>query len=415
VKTSSRRRRILLAVAVAAAAAVLAVVAVAAGATSPTHRARAHAAAAVVPPVRHVWIVELENETATNTFGHPAADPYLARTLVHEGAFLPNYYGIGHDSLDNYIAEVSGQAPNFQTGQDCEYFTRFFAFEGETFDRFTRDGQLSGDGCVYPPVIKTVGNQLTAHGRSWKAYEEDMGIDPRRDGTAATASGPACGHPALNAIDLTDTTGPANDSYATRHDPFVYFRSVIGNQRYCDAHVVTLAALASDLRGAATTPSYSFITPNTCHDAHDTPRCQDGERGGMVQADRFLRRWVPRIMASPAYRQGGLIAIVFDESGDDTQAGACCGEKLSLGYTDPSHPNANEPGLFGPGGGRTGAVLISPFIRPGTVTGTPYNHYSLLRSVEGIFGLPYLGDARQPGVTAFGADVWTNLAASASR
>jgi phosphatidylinositol-3-phosphatase len=386
--------------------ALTAILAAAAGGT-PAARVRTHATTAADPPVRHVWIVELENETATNTFGHPAADPYLARTLRREGAFVPNYYGIGHDSLDNYIAEVSGQAPNFQTGQDCEYFTRFFAFEGETFDRFTRDGQLSGDGCVYPPVIKTVGNQLSAHGLSWKAYEEDMGNDPHRDGTVSTPAGPACGHPRLNAIDLTDTTGPANDSYATRHDPFMYFQSVIGKSGYCAAHVVTLAPLASDLRSAATTPSYSFVTPNTCHDAHDTPRCQDGEKGGMVQADRFLHRWIPRIMRSPAYRSGGLIAIVFDESGDDTQAGACCGEKLSLGYTDPSHPNANEPGLFGPGGGRTGAVLLSPFIRPGTVTATPYNHYSLLRSVEGYFGLPYLGDARQPGVTAFGSDVFT--------
>jgi hypothetical protein len=100
---------------------------------------------------------------------------------------------------------------------------------------------------------------------------------------------------------------------------------------------------------------------------------------------------------------------VFDESGDDSQAQACCGEKLSLGYADPSHPNANEPGPFGPGGGRTGAVLLSPFIRGGTVSTVPYNHYSLLRSVDGIFHLPYLGDAHQPGVTSFGSDVWTNL------
>ncbi len=377
------------------------------------HRSPRHAGTAAVDtkvPVKHVWIVELENESSAQTFGKPSNDPYLARTLVAKGALLQNYYGIGHDSLDNYIAEVSGQAPNFQTGQDCEYFTRFFAFEGETFDRFTKDGQLSGDGCVYPQVIHTIGNQLTDHGLTWKAYEEDMGIDPHRDGTVMTATGPACGHPRLNAIDLTDTTGPANDSYATRHDPFVYFQSVIRNQRYCDAHVVTLAPLAADLAGA--TPNYSFIAPNTCHDAHDTPRCQDGERGGMVQADRFLEEWIPRIMASRAYRSGGLIAIVFDESGDDTNAGACCGERLSLGYADPSHPNANEPGLFGPGGGRTGALLLSPFIRGGTVSTVPYNHYSLLRSIEGLFHLHYLGDARQPGVTAFGKDVWTNLGAA---
>ena len=112
-------------------------------------------------------------------------------------------------------------------------------------------------------------------------------------------------------------------------------------------------------------------------------------------------------MASPAYRQGGLIFITFDESGDDTNAKACCGEKDSLGYTDPSHPNVNEPGLYGPGGGRVGAVALSPFIKPGTRTGVDYNHYSLLKTVEKIFGLPLLGDAKQPQVRAFGSDIFT--------
>ena len=129
-------------------------------------------------------------------------------------------------------------------------------------------------------------------------------------------------------------------------------------------------------------------------------------QGGLNQADKFLATWVPRIMASPAYRQGGLIFITFDESGDDTNAKACCGEKDSLGYTDPSHPNVNEPGLYGPGGGRVGAVALSPFIKPGTRSSVDYNHYSLLKTMERIFGLPLLGDARQPQVKAFGSDVF---------
>jgi hypothetical protein len=379
----------------------------AAGATQK-HAATAAGAAKPLPPIKHVWVIELENEGYADTFGSPSTDPYLARTLVSEGALLRNYYGIGHDSLDNYVAEISGQAPNFQTGQDCEFFTKFFAFEGENFDHFTKDGQLSGDGCVYPSYVKTVGNQLTDHHLSWKSYNEDMGIDPGRDGTTATSNGPACGHPRLNAIDLTDTTGPANDSYATRHNPFVYFQSIIGDHAYCDAHVVTLEPLANDLANASTTPDFSFITPNTCHDAHDTPFCQNGARGGMGQADRFLEKWVPQIMGSPAYTQGGMIVIAFDESGEDSNAGACCGEKNSLGFTDPSHPNTNEPGLYGPGGGRGGAVVLSPFVKAGTVSTVPYNHYSLLRTIESVFHLSYLGDARQPGVKAFGADVWTN-------
>ncbi|HEY7918286.1 MAG TPA: alkaline phosphatase family protein [Streptosporangiaceae bacterium] len=356
--------------------------------------------------IDHVWIIELENESSSATFGDPSADPELARVLVSKGALLKNYYGIGHDSLDNYIAQISGQAPNVQTGQDCEYFSKFLQFGGENFGKWTKDGQLSGDGCVYPKYVRNIGSQLSAHGLSWKSYNQQMGNDPARDGTTATAHGPACGHPKLGAIDQTDVTGPAHDSYATRHNPFVYFENIIGSQGYCDSHVVTLKPLAADLTRASSTPDYSWITPDTCADAHDTPRCQDGAKGGLNQADKFLATWVPRIMASPAYRQGGLIFITFDESGDDTNAKACCGEKDSLGYTDPSHPNVNEPGLYGPGGGRVGAVALSPFIKPGTRSSVDYNHYSLLKTMERIFGLPLLGDARQPQVKAFGSDVF---------
>jgi hypothetical protein len=65
------------------------------------------------------------------------------------------------------------------------------------------------------------------------------------------------------------------------------------------------------------------------------------------------------------------------------------------------------PGIFGPGGGRTGAVVISPWTKPGTTNDQAYNHYSLLRSVEDLFGLAHLGYAGAPGLRAFGPDVFT--------
>jgi phosphatidylinositol-3-phosphatase len=65
-----------------------------------------------------------------------------------------------------------------------------------------------------------------------------------------------------------------------------------------------------------------------------------------------------------------------------------------------------EPGKNGSGGGRTGAILLSPLIRPGTVSTVDYNHYSLLRTIEDIFGLPHLGDAAMPQVKSFGPDVF---------
>ena len=61
----------------------------------------------------------------------------------------------------------------------------------------------------------------------------------------------------------------------------------------------------------------------------------------------------------------------------------------------------------GIGGDRTGALLISPFIQPGTVTSTPYNHYSLLKTLEDIFQVgAYLGYANQPGLVPFGTDIF---------
>ncbi|WP_431068134.1 alkaline phosphatase family protein [Ralstonia holmesii] len=78
---------------------------------------------------------------------------------------------------------------------------------------------------------------------------------------------------------------------------------------------------------------------------------------------------------------------------------ACCGE--------PTGPNSVAPGLTGPGGGRVGAVVLSPFIKPGTVSNTPYNHYALLKSIEDVFGLSHLGYAGMNGLQGFGSDVYT--------
>ncbi len=218
--------------------------------------------------------------------------------------------------------------------------------------------------------------------------------------TDATPAGPACGHPALDQPDHTEVA-TANDQYATRHDPFVYFHSVIDNRAYCDAHVVSFQPLAADLATTASTPSFSYLTPNLCNDGHD-PHCADGQSGGLPRVDAFLSMVVPQIMASPAYKAGGMIVVTFDEA-DTSDASACCGE----GTDAASHPNTPQPGLTGPGGGRIGAVVLSPFVRPGTVSNVPYNHYSLLRTLEDLFGLPHLGNAGQAGVTSFGPDVYT--------
>lgn len=345
-----------------------------------------------LPPVRHVFVLLLENQAHAVTFGQDSPAPYLARTLPARGALLTQYYGIGHASLGNYIALVSGQAPNEATQLDCATFADF----RPSVPGLDAHGQLPGSGCVYPKLVSTLPDQLEAAGFSWKGYMEDMGLDPSRE--AAT-----CGHVPLGQPETTNEAA-RSDQYAAKHDPFVYFHSIIDDQARCDAHVVNLERLPQDLTRIATTANYIFITPNLCNDGHDA-QCIDGRRGGLAAIDVFLRKWVPLIERSPAFRADGLLIITFDES--DAQgpdgASACCGEQPLPGAKYP-------PGFNGPGGGRIGAVVLSRFVRPGTVSAVPYNHYSLLRTVEAIFGLPYLGYAAAADLKVFGADVFSAAA-----
>ena len=193
----------------------------------------------------------------------------------------------------------------------------------------------------------------------------------------------------------------------------MYFHSVIDEQAYCDKHVVALGSptgempaaalrgergLATDLTAIGKTPDFSLITPNLCDDGHDYP-CTNQPSGAsaLADVDAFLETWVPKITSSPAYQENGLLEIVFDEAGD-SEAESCCEEAPG--------PGSPLPGVVGPGGGRIGAVLLSPFIKPGTVSTTDYNHYSSLASWETLFGVPKLADAATVPST-FGADVFT--------
>ncbi len=238
------------------------------------------------------------------------------------------------------------------------------------------------------------------------AAMEDMGKNPTRE--PAT-----CGNPVLGTRDGTQGAA-ADDQYAARHNPFVYFHSILDPPGRCSAHVKPLPPIADDLASVATTPNFSFITPNLCNDGHDATPCVgtnvDGTKeGGLIAADKWLAKYVPLILDSPAFKQDGLLMVTIDESGDiGTPAGAtaCCNEPAGL--------NTAMPGMVGPGGGRIGTVLLSPFIQPGSVSHTPYNHYSALRSLEDLLGITtHLGYAGQPGLVAFGDDVFNRPPAPA--
>ncbi len=105
---------------------------------------------------------------------------------------------------------------------------------------------------------------------------------------------------------------------------------------------------------------------------------------------------MPLITNSAAFKDGGALIITFDEADKESTDGGSV-------QADPGTP---LPEIFGPGGGRVGALVLSPFVAPNTTSTVTYNHYSLLASMEDAFGLSRLGFAATPALNAFGTDVY---------
>jgi phosphatidylinositol-3-phosphatase len=345
------------------------------------------APAAALPPIRHVFVIVLENKGFADTFGPTGliSAPYLSRELPAQGELLSQYYGIGHSSADNYLAMISGQPPTPASKNDCP--DPLAPVGRETVAPY---GLAQTDGCQYPDNFLTIADQLAAKGLTWRGYNQDI--------------------PAPCSL-LKDNPAPGT-SYARKHNPFVFFDSLRASGQ-CQANDVGLDQLASDLQQPGATPNLSFIVPNECDDGHTAcpatfptgdPITADQDQ--LRQADAFLRTWVPQILAAPDFQRDGLLVVTFDEAIENT---ACCNEQPG-----PADPNpGGYAGLPGPGGGNTGAVLVSPFITPGAsrpggvhLNATPYNHYALLRSLEDIFGVGHLGYAAADGLTPFGDDVF---------
>src|SRR5258708_7852529 len=123
-------------------------------------------AQAALPPIHHVYTIVLETENASTTSAPSSPAPYLSKTLRAQGVSLPNYYGIGHVSADNYIAMISGQAPNLDTQTDCMFYSSFPADTIGAYD------QVQGEGCVYPTGVPTIVSQLNAAGLAWRDYND---------------------------------------------------------------------------------------------------------------------------------------------------------------------------------------------------------------------------------------------------
>jgi phosphatidylinositol-3-phosphatase len=385
------------------------------------------------PTIQHVFLIMLSGHGYADAFGPDSPAPYLAKTLRRQGELLPDYYAVAPGELANEIALISGQGPTRQTAANCPVYA-------DVAPATLGDGaQVLGDGCVYPATVTTLADQLTAAGKTWSAYVEDMGNGPLTEPTS-------CRHPALGAADA-EQAPRAGDAYVTWRNPFVYFHSIT-DAPDCAGRDVALSQLGFDLTAKETTPSVSYIVPSRCHDGSDAP-CAPGQPAGLAAAGAWLETIVPQIESSAAYREGGLIAITFAQAPEDTSA--CCHQPAAYpnlttaaaaqatptpaetptptetptetATATPTEtptetpaatpteappapiptPTATPTATGGQGGGRVGLLLISPLIKPNTTYDRgSFNHYSLLRSLEDLFGLQPLGYAADDTLPAFG-------------
>jgi hypothetical protein len=250
----------------------------------------ASAAAPPLPPVGHVFVIVLENKTFVDSFGPPGQvnAPYLNGTLVPKGELLANYYGIGHNSADNYVAMVSGQPPTPAAKEDCPD-----PFMPVADDAVPPYGIARSDGCDYPARFRTIADQMTDRGLTWKGYNT--------------------GIPAPCSM-LHDNPAPGTH-YARKHNPWVFFRS-LRDSGQCQQNDVGMDGLQSDLLSIDTTPNLVYIVPDECEDAHTN--CTGGplpsnpitdDQYALRQGDAFLSATRLRAAASsPARPRPSLAA-----------------------------------------------------------------------------------------------------------
>jgi hypothetical protein len=348
----------------------------------------AGAPAKKLPPIKHVFVIMLSDEPYASVFGPSSTAPYLSGTLEHRGELLVHYDAVAHEELADEVALLSGQGPTVETAANCPTYTEI------TPTGVGAEEQVLGSGCVYPRATPTLAGQLTAKHLSWRAYVQ--GSDE------AGAQAGACAHPVLGAADPTAEQTSSSGVYATFRNPFMYFDSILDTPE-CAADDVGLGALKGDLAQAKRTPSFAYIVPDRCDDGNPTP-CTPGAAAGVTQANAFLKQVVPEITGSPAYKESGLLVITVDEapsSGAFADSSSCCGQ--------PLFPNAPSKTLTGAprGGGAVGALLLSPYVAGATTNEEQFNHFSLLRTIEDLFGLAHLGYAGLPAVKSFEPAMFT--------
>jgi phosphatidylinositol-3-phosphatase len=318
-----------------------------AGATTP---ASSTAPSSTSSPVKHVFVIALATDSYHAAFGRGSVAHYLNTTLRRRGTLLTGYRTLGGTELPDYLAMISGQAPNPDTRGDCASYAEF-----PSSAKAASNGQVGGTGCVYPNTALTIADQVTAAGDQWKAYIAGLGTS-------------TCVHANSDAADDAPLAG-AGGEYDTRHNPFIYFHSLL-DLGGCQSDDVGIQHLAKDLRMAKRTPTYAYIAPDLCDEPSATS-CPGDTPVGLAAEDTFLKRWVPQILASHAYKQDGVLMIVFADGKPAVDAGAGAAQPV-----------------------KTGALILSPLAQKGRTVSGSYGPYSVLGTIEDLLGYAPLAHAK---------------------
>lgn len=324
-----------------------------------------------LPEVKHVFLIVLGEGGYEETFGKDSASKYLKEELPAQGELLANYFAVAKGELANEIAMLSGQGPTPETAANCPTYADVVPGTESS------EGQVEGNGCVYSATTKTLLAQLAEKKLTWRAY-----VDKDEAGEEAAP---------------TATSQPAG-CYATWRNPFAYFHSIV-DAGECDEGDPGLAQLAKDLAlKPEKFPTLAYISPSPPTAAN--PAATEEE----------LKTVVASIQSSFAYKAGGLIVITSAQApqeGEHADPSACC---ITPTYSNLP-PEESKEEAAGPvketgGGGRVGAVLLSPFIEAGTTSETYFNHFSLLATIEELFSLEKIGYAAEPAITGFDESIF---------
>jgi phosphatidylinositol-3-phosphatase len=333
----------------------------------------ATATATATGPVRpdHIFVIMMENHgfgevICTNPAASDCATPYITH-LAQRFGLATQYYGVTHDSRPNYIAAISGN--------------NWYLYD---------DANPSSPGIDHTNLV----DQLQGHGFSWAAYMESLPAGWNQDNNWPS-----------------DTA----KLYAPKHNPFAYFTDIRSSAARM-AMIKPLSKLSTDLNGPHA-PDFVWISPNQCHDMHGgvttTVAAADGtpcpydststpgpaDFATRQKGDAFVAQTVHMITTSKAWTGNSVIFIAWDEDDFAVTNQGCCNSPLlppganTEGFGDNWPPAGANATSAVAGGGRVAMIVVARHGVRGYTNATPFNHYSLLKTVEDVWGLGELGMA----------------------